>query len=352
MNKSVVIKNLGLDKLYNSLEFYTDTLQSYFSNAHDMANIILWGCLLFEIIFIGIKMILGEYITLSSVVKKILFLGIWIYVAQNLDTLAFAFTNSLQKMGGNIHSYNFDYLKNPFDLFGFAYRTVFLHFIAAIKDTVDVSILNIMKIIVPLLFLLIALLCFTISIGIIVILLCLVKIKFYFIMVIAILLVPFNIHEHTRFLGSKVLSVAFFQGICILSMSLVTGLVIESFKKVINESIAFDGISFPFLLYMIIHIVLGLYLILQSGSIIQAFMPGVSTGSSLLQQITSLAISATTGYSGSMRNKLFSNSSLKAKSSLPSAKSRGTSNSVSKENNIPLLQNKQELGQGNTNGIK
>ncbi len=335
------IQHLGLDKLYDSLEFYTDTLQSYFTNAHDMANVILWACLLFEIIFIGIKMMLGEYVTLASIVKKILFLGAWIYIAQNLDSLALIFTDTLQQMSGNIHSYNFNYLQNPFELFDFAYRTVFVHFIAEIKEIVDISIWNIMTVIVPLSLLVIALLCFAISIGVIVILLCLVKIEFYFIMVLAILLIPFNIYDHTRFLGSKALSVTFFQGIRILSISLVTGLVIESFKKIITESIVADQITFSLLLYMIIHIVLGLYLILQSGTIIQAFMPGISTGSALLQQMTSLVMSTVTGYSGVMGGKSFVNTlGAQAKKSLPSATSRGSSHSVSKENNIPILQNK------------
>lgn len=330
-----------IEKINDALNYYVDTIESYFSAAHEIADIVLWTLLLFEIIFIGIRMILGEYTSLQSIVKKILFLGAWIYVIQNIDTLAIAFADTLKLMGMSIHNYSFDYLENPLDLLGYAYSEVFFHFIKEIKGMLSVSLWNILNIIVPLLMLILVFICMIVSFGIIVILLCLIKIEFYFLLLMAILLIPFHINEQTRFISTKSVSVVIFQGIRLLSISLVTGLVIESFKKVISETMGTEGFEIPFVLivYLILHMTLGLYLIIQSGSIIQAFMPGASSGASPLQQMATIAGAALAATTTVMGGKAVTDMiGSKAKGMLDSAKGKlGGSGSASKKNNIPKL---------------
>ncbi len=288
---------MDYNDLLTTFTYYSDSIQSYYDEAHNVANSILWVLLLLEIVFFGFRMMLGDYNSLQSIVKKILSVGVMIYIIQNIDNLALSFTNTLQKMGASVHNYSFDYLENPLYLLRYVGYELFAGLLGEIQDILDVSLLNIVKVIPAAIILILVFLCAVVCILVIVVLLCLVQLEFYFLLLLAIILMPFHINEHTKFISSQAISVVMFQGIRLLSISLVTGLVIESFKVILTKALDVGEIDIFFLIYLVIHITLGLYLILQSGSIIQAFMPGASTGNSPLQQVATLAGAGFSAYS-------------------------------------------------------
>lgn len=275
----------SIDTLNSSVNFMLDTIKGYYTSAHNVANSIIGILLLFEIVFFGLKIALGDSASLTEILKKICVIGAWLYIAKNIDVLAISFVQTLAKMGemlethGSSPTETLNFLENPFSILEFAYHNIISFIIDEIVALTS-KIKNVLKIfqqldILVIIFLLVVLILGVgVSFAIITIIVLFIQIEFYFITLCAILLLPFMLNEKTTFISKKIIPSITGQGIKMLCIAIVVNIVLTGYKHVFEKFFENDSIGLMDTLYIATIIALGIYLVLQA----QTFSHSITSG--------------------------------------------------------------------------
>lgn len=279
--------------MIESIDFIMGTIKGYFQSAHSIANSIINILLLFELIFIGIKIMLGEIHSLSAIVKKILYIGAWLYIAKNIDTLSDAFMRTLVSMSSRISTTSvsqINFLDNPFTIIQFAYDSIIVFLLEKIDSIAKIrEMIKSVKLIVIVFLLVVLLLGIAVSFGLITLIVLFVQIEFYVIVLCAILLLPFMINEHTRFISEKIIPSITSQGIKLMILAIIVQVVLEGYTHVFDTFLKSEQIGFQDMLYIGTIIAIGVYLVFQSQVYAQSIMSGISQSNVAGQAMSAIA---------------------------------------------------------------
>ena len=282
----------------DAINFIINTIKGYYNSAHHISGVIIQVLLLFEIIFIGIKISLGDINSLVGIIKKILYIGFWIYIINNIDVLSEAFINTLMFMSAKLSdtTTSVDFFDNPFKIIEFAYNHIIQFLLEKIDSMAKIrNILKSLTLLVIIFLLVLLIIGVAVSFAIITLVVLFIQLEFYIIVLCAILLLPFMISEHTKFIAEKIIPTITSQGIKMMVVSIVVQVILAGYANIFDQFRANDSIGFKDMLYIGTIIGLGVYLVLQSQSYAQSLMSGISQ-SNVGQQAMGAMVGAFTAY--------------------------------------------------------
>ncbi len=226
---------MTFNTLTTTLSNFINAFEAGYSNLLPSINWLVGTLLAIEIILLGFWWALSGQEQLAQVIKKILFLGFWLWIVGQFPVLAKQFVNSLTDAGfiaGGKAPGNHNLLLDPSHIAGYGIDATrpLVEKLNGIKwDVVDAIIIGLSYIGIMIAFLIVAIQIF------------LTVLEYYLILALSGILLPFGFLQHTKFLAEKAIGAVIAAGIKLMVLAFIIAV-----TEPVLSSISFSGEEIEF----------------------------------------------------------------------------------------------------------
>ena len=208
------------------------TVDGGFAVVHVYSNRLLFILLSLDLVLFGIYMAMGKKDNIQSLVEKILVMGVFVFLINNFEGLAFMFQRSVVTLAGKIGGdFSPEFLTDPSSVLEYASRDILKPVGVLIDANTKGGILPDFKLLI---IYGLSTICVMICFILIALQLALAIIEFHIILLMGLILFPFSAFEPTSFIGAKVIPAVIGQAIKLGLVSLVTGVSISVFSQILH----------------------------------------------------------------------------------------------------------------------
>lgn len=260
------------------------TFSEGYSHLHDVVNWLTGSLLGIEIVLLGLFWALNGGEQIVAVIKKLLYIGFWLWVVNNFPALVNNFVGSMVKAGTIAGgSGGPSDLLNPSEIFSYG----FLATEPLVKQLGDIGITEIFDAIVYGLSYLVIILCF----AVLAIQVVLATVEFYLITAMAGVLLPFGFFGPTKFLAEKAIGSVIGQSVKLMVLAFLIAVIKPTLANIQFQSV--DRITFGELFSVLGICLLMAYLAWQipalAGSLLSG-SPSLSAGSAAQNAVAGAAM--------------------------------------------------------------